>query len=144
GKSLAVTVVDDATDPPTAQNLYTKFINDNPPAALIGTTGSPAAVLIQSLVYNAQIIDITPSASTPFLTDAQPSHDRYMFRTAASHLLQAKALAKWMVRGPVGGVGCKKPIAIYQDDAFGAPIALNFVTFFNATVDGGAAITPIK
>jgi branched-chain amino acid transport system substrate-binding protein len=144
GKNLALTVIDDATDPNTSQNAYNSLNNQQRPVAFIGPTGSPAAVVVQAIAFQNQIIDITPSASTPILTDAQPSHDRYMFRTAASHDLQAKALAKWMAAGPPGGgpATCTKPAVIYQDDAFGAPMAAAFQKYFPANVSTDGGITP--
>jgi branched-chain amino acid transport system substrate-binding protein len=141
GKSFAISLLDDATDPSISTNAYNTLLA-HPPVAFIGPSGSPAAVGVQSIIFNAQIIDITPSASTPALTHAQPAHDRFMFRTAASHLLQAKALARWMTTGPSGGAtGCKRPAVIYQDDAFGQPIAQNFASNFaqSPPTDGGIA-----
>jgi branched-chain amino acid transport system substrate-binding protein len=147
GKNLDVALVDDNTDPNTSVTAYNNLLAKNP-VAFIGPTGSPAAVVVQGITFNAQVINVTPSASTPGLTDAQPAHDRFMFRTCASHALQARALAKWMAKGPGGGAGCRRPAVIYQTDAFGTPIATGFAAAFptyappiDAGVSAGVAIS---
>jgi branched-chain amino acid transport system substrate-binding protein len=140
GKSLNIVVIDDTTDPATSNNAFKKLVDDNKAFATIGPTGSPAAVVAGPTMFAAQIIQISPSASTPVMTDAQPAHDRFFFRTAASHALQAKALARWMTKGAAGVAPCRKPAVIYQDDAFGAPIAAGFAaSIATQTVDGGSA-----
>lgn len=146
GKSLNVVVIDDTTDPTTSNNAFATLIGDAGAGAIIGPTGSPEAVIAGPTVFAAQVIQISPSASTPQMTDAQPAHDRFFFRTAASHALQAKALARWMVKGPpAGAFGCRKPAVIYQDDAFGAPIAAAFATAVPLQpVDGGTATVPVS
>jgi branched-chain amino acid transport system substrate-binding protein len=144
GKNLAISLVDDATDPTQSANAYNGLL-PKAPVAFLGPTGSPAAVADGPIALGAQIFTVSPSASTPVMTDAQPAHNRFFFRTAASHALQAKALATWMVRGPAGGTGCRKPAVIFQNDAFGAPIAQIFAaTVASKAIDGGTAQVPVS
>ncbi len=145
GKSLNIVLIDDTTDPTTSKNAFQKLIDESHAAAIIGPTGSPAAVAAGPTLFNAQVIQISPSASTPTMTDAQPPRERFFFRTAASHAVQAKALARWITKGPAGGTACRKPAVIYQDDAFGAPIAAGFaVSVAGQALDGGAASVAVS
>ncbi len=136
GRQVKFTIVDDATDTAQATKNVEKFIADKVPI-LIGPSGSPQSLPLQLLAAKAKITLISPSASTPDTHDKEPAVDRYFFRTAASHALQARAIAIRVFKGfsdnagigadggADGGApaGCARPAIVHADDAYGNPIA---------------------
>jgi len=143
GRQVRFTIVDDATDTAQSTRNVEKFIADKLPI-IIGPTGSPQSVPLQLLAAKAKIVLISPSASTPDTHDKEPATDRYFFRTAASHALQARALAIRVYKGfsesrtAVSDAGaddggadggtvptgtCARPAIVHADDAYGNPIA---------------------
>jgi ABC-type branched-subunit amino acid transport system substrate-binding protein len=140
GKQLGVVLIDDTTDPNTCTSAFNTVVQQNL-VATVGPSGSPEAVAASPVLYQAKVLEISPSASTPQMSDAQPAVDRYFFRTAASHAVQAKAIARWIAKGPPGGTACKRPAVIYQNDAFGSPLGLGFAT--DLSLEAGDAGGPI-
>ena len=144
GRQVRFVIVDDATDTAQATRNVEKFIADKLPI-IIGPSGSPQSLPLQLLAAKAKIALISPSASTPDTHDKEPAVDRYFFRTAASHALQARALAIRVYTGFSGNkaVGsdagddggadgggtilptgtCARPAILHADDAYGNPIA---------------------
>lgn len=139
GRPLQVKAVDDATNADVTTQQVNTFLAERSSYVplILGPTGSPNAISAAELTFSAKVLLISPSASTPTLSDAQPKSDRYFFRTTGSHALQAKALsllARQGVSPAVGGpaVACAKTAVIYADDAYGKPIADVFAQDFTA------------
>jgi branched-chain amino acid transport system substrate-binding protein/neutral amino acid transport system substrate-binding protein len=133
GHPVHFQIVDDASDVPTAGSAFGGFVNAGV-VGVLGPSGSNLASATQPLAHSAMLPLISPSASTPTTREAEPCPDRYFFRTAASHALQARALALQAYRGlaplsagaPDAGpvvAGCRQLAVIHTDDTYGDPIA---------------------
>jgi branched-chain amino acid transport system substrate-binding protein len=148
GRKVHFEIIDDGTDTAKTKTAMETFLGKKYPV-ILGPTGSGQASDVQKLAAGAFTLAISPSASTPVTREAEPALDRYFFRTAASHGLQAKALAIRATRG-FGGAGpdggapatCKKVALITQDDAYGNPIATGFSAQLAA--GGGAVVIEKK
>lgn len=154
GRQVKFTIVDDATDTTQSTKNVNDFIGQKVPI-LLGPTGSPQSVPLQALGAQAKIAMISPSASTPDTHDKEPARDRYFFRTAASHALQAKALALRVFKGfsegapdagaSDGGVpaaACSRVAVIHADDAYGNPIEAGIAA--QMTKLGGSVVADVK
>lgn len=124
GKRVVFPIVDDET----SVNGFRKALDQlfaQKPSALIGPTSSGQAIDGQDRIFQANLLQISASASTPTMTLAQPSHDRTFFRTTASHELQARALAILTTGGStaIGMPKCTRAIIFHNDDDYGTPIA---------------------
>ncbi|HEU4408002.1 MAG TPA: ABC transporter substrate-binding protein [Polyangiaceae bacterium] len=140
GRPLVVEAVDDATNPQQTTDQINALLQRRPAIVplILGPTGSPNAISAAELTFNAKVLLISPSASTPTLSDAQPKAERYFFRTTGSHALQARALALLARQGvPAAGGGgpnrvCTTAAVVYADDPYGEPIAEVFAQAFAA------------
>jgi ABC-type branched-subunit amino acid transport system substrate-binding protein len=133
GRPVKFTIVDDATDTTQSKKNFQSFVDQLLPL-VIGPTGSPQSVPLQELAAQHKVVLVSPSASTPDTHDKEPARNRFFFRTAASHALQAKALAVRVFKGfteivgpqdggPTGSGMCARPAVVHADDAYGNPIA---------------------
>lgn len=159
GRQVKFAIVDDATDTNQSTKNVNDFIGQKVPI-LLGPTGSPQSVALQALAAQAKIAMISPSASTPDTHDKEPAQDRYFFRTAASHALQAKALALRVFKGfsegstpDAGGddggadggaptSACSSVAVVHADDAYGNPIAAGIAA--QMTKLGGSVVADVK
>jgi len=149
GKKVVFEIVDDRTESATAKTTLEGFFGRKIPIAL-GPSTSGQARDAQDAARAFGFPLISPSASTPVTTEAEPANDRYFFRTAPSHAVQARAIATRLFRGfrdassGDGGaaVQCKKVAVISQDDAYGNPIAEGIAATMKAL--GGSETTIIK
>ena len=130
-KKVVFEIVDDRTDTALTKTLFEGFFGRKLPVVL-GPSASGQATEGQNQAKAAGFPLISPSASTPVTTLGEPANDRFFFRTAPSHALQAKAIAIRLFKGiPLGAGGdggvnvasCRKLAIITQDDAYGNPIA---------------------
>jgi branched-chain amino acid transport system substrate-binding protein len=159
GRQVKFQIVDDTSDVDAAGGVVSSFIEAGV-AGMIGPSGSIQAPLVQSTAHAGKVAIISPSASTPVTRDAEACPDRYFFRTAASHGLQAKALALRSYRGfagmagdagtdgeagpvPDAGTGpevtgCRQVAVIHTDDTYGDPIAQGISTELSAL--GGSVV----
>jgi branched-chain amino acid transport system substrate-binding protein len=141
GRRVVFKILDDTTTDAKSKEVMQELINLKVPI-ILGPTGSPQAVAVHQMAMDAKIALISPSASTPVMTTAQPAKDRYFFRTAASHALQAQALAIRAFRGTSGTTACKKVALIQADDAYGNPIGAGFTE--KLTKLGGTVVLTLK
>jgi branched-chain amino acid transport system substrate-binding protein len=158
GRQVRFEIVDDRTDTAVTKTNMQAFLARRLPV-IIGPTGSGQAPDGQKLAAAAFTVLISPSASTPVTNGAEPAKDRYFFRTAASHALQAKAIAIRLFRGFPASTGadagareagiddagaplpgCRKVAIVNQDDAYGNPIAAGITSAMTA-LGGSTAIT---
>lgn len=133
------------TDPSKAN--VQSFLDQKVPI-MLGPTLSAQSAALQTLLKEKRVATISPSASTPGTREAEGPKDRFYFRTAASHSLQAKAIGRKIFNGfsdaPATGMdagadaaddaeagtpvdagapaACKNPAIIFTDDAYGKPI----------------------
>jgi ABC-type branched-subunit amino acid transport system substrate-binding protein len=155
GKQIHFRLQDDASDPMVGTGVVNGFIGDaGHPAmpGLLGPSGSTLAHDLQALVHDAKVSLISSSASTPVTRDAEACPDRYFFRTAASHALQAKALAfraysGFASPGDAGSMGpaatgCRQLAVINTDDDYGNPMADGIAS--EIALLGGAVVFQAK
>ncbi len=152
GRPVVFDVKDDQTDDGTIlQGVVNDLLNSHV-SAMLGPIGSTQVNVAQKLTYAAKTIEITATATSPILSDAQPPTDRYLFRTVPNDLLQAKALAIFAFAGPslfsgdagttppvdagadAGSVtpsgACRKMAIIYNNDDYGVPFEAALKTNF--------------
>ncbi len=159
GKKVVFEIVDDNTDSAKAKANLQGFFQRKIAIAL-GPSTSGQARDAQDTAHTFGFPLISPSASTPVTTDAEPATDRFFFRTAPSHAVQAKAIAVRLFKGfrdgsrPVGDGGagdagtgspnvqCRRVAVIVQDDAYGNPIGTGIEETMKAL--GGGTTTIIK
>ncbi len=139
GRHIAIDIQDDLSDPTNGVvTVANHFITEAVPAVL-GPLSSGEALAVNLLFAAHKIVEISPSATSPALTDAQPMTDRYFFRTAPADDFQGKAVAKLMYDGvpPLAtsdagasadggastpsllGGGCRKAYLVNGDDGYG-------------------------
>jgi len=157
GKKVVFEIVDDRTDSAVSKPNFEGFFGRKMPVVL-GPTGSGQALDGQNIAKAAGFPLISPSASTPVTTAAEPQTNRFFFRTAPSHALQAKAIAIRLFKGfgapapvdagagdggaPAGNGTCRKVAIVNQDDAYGNPIAAGIKETMTAL--GGEAPLVLK
>jgi ABC-type branched-subunit amino acid transport system substrate-binding protein len=139
GRHLAVDTQDDLSDPANGViNAANHFIGEKVPAVL-GPLSSGEALAVNLLYAQNKIVEISPSATSPALTDAQAETNRYFFRTAPADDFQGKAVAKLIYDGVpplvtpdagttedggtsaptlIGG-GCRNAYLVNGDDGYG-------------------------
>lgn len=100
GRRIEFIVVDDASD--STQRIVDQTIKliDDGAIAIIGPIGSGQVSAVQKATFDRQIIQISGSSTSPELTSIQPARDRFFFRTVPHDLLQARAMALFVLRGP--------------------------------------------
>jgi ABC-type branched-subunit amino acid transport system substrate-binding protein len=136
-------VFDDTTDVATSKAKTEELAALGLPL-VIGPTGSPVAPEDAKVLFEKRTVLLSPSASSPAMRDAQPAKDRYFFRTAASHALQAKALALKVFGGIAGSPPCKKASVAYADDGYGKPIFEGFKAQFEKLGGSVVAARPLS
>lgn len=172
GRPVVFDVKDDQTDQGA---ILTGVVNDllgSHVSAMLGPIGSTQVNVAQKLTYNAKTIEITATATSPILSDAQPATDRYLFRTVPNDLLQAKALAIFAYAGPAlfsdagttpvvdsgssdagdaGGGGpvtaagtCRKMAIVYNNDDYGVPFEAALKSNFEDPTRAGAGAVVVE
>ena len=122
-------VAADATgDPSTAVRVARHLVEAEGVHAIVGPNASAAALPVsQEVSASLGIPTISPSATSPYLTDARD--DGYFFRTALSDAIQGPVLADLARDRGFGSVGL-----IYQDDAYGQGLAEAFEASWTGTL----------
>ena len=122
-------VAADATgDPSTAVQVARHLVQVEGVHAIVGPNASAAALPVsQDVSASLGIPTISPSATSPYLTDAED--EGYFFRTALSDAVQGPVLADLARDRGFSNVGL-----IYQDDAYGQGLADAFETSWTGTL----------
>ena len=126
GRHIQFKVVDDFSDTTQAVGAVGTLLRDGP-AGILGPLSSGQVLATQSLTYQQRIVQITASATSTLLSTAQPSHDRYLFRTAPADDFQGGAIAQLVYGGiaPAAdggaafGGGCRRVSTVNGDDGYG-------------------------
>ncbi|MEO9143740.1 MAG: ABC transporter substrate-binding protein, partial [Polyangiaceae bacterium] len=120
GRRVVFDVKDDQSKSDTTlTEIINGFLNAKDPA-ILGPIGSTQVSVAQQLSYNAKTIQLSATATGIGLTDAQPSRDRYLFRTVPSDTYQAEALAQFAYAGVAlfgGDAGTIPPVDAGPGDA---------------------------
>ena len=122
-------VAADATgDPSTAVQVTRHLVEVEGVHAIVGPNASAAALPVsQEVSASLGIPTISPSATSPYLTDAEDGG--YFFRTALSDAVQGPVLADLVRDRGFSNVGL-----IYQDDAYGQGLADAFEESWTGTL----------
>ncbi|MHB8061296.1 MAG: ABC transporter substrate-binding protein, partial [Ruminiclostridium sp.] len=110
GKKVELVTFDDKGDSNEAVNVANKFVSDKNILGIVGNFNS-SATLAAAPIYNSnKIVDVSPSSSSPKVTDAGD----YIFRVITTDAFQADYIAKWSKEE-----GLKKVAIIYEQTDFG-------------------------
>lgn len=143
GRHIHIEVFDDLSDSTKgAPNAAQHFIGEALPAVL-GPLSSGECLAVDKTYAAQKIVEISPSATSPALTNDQAATDRYFFRTAPPDDFQGKAVAKLIYdgvasiaaadagapatdaggdggsAGPMIGGGCRNAYLVNGDDGYG-------------------------
>ena len=120
GLPVEVVARDSTLDPETAAAVARRMIEEDGIHALVGPSTSANSIVVAERVTGpARIPIISPSATSPLLTDANDSD--FFFRTALSDSAQGPVLAAMTSERGFDNVGL-----IYRDDAWGKGLADSF------------------
>lgn len=120
GRPVETAVGDTALDPDTAVAEARRLIEDEGVHALVGpSTSANALPVAQQVAGPARVPLISPSATSPSLTDA--ADDDFFFRAALSDLAQGPVLARIARQRGFDNVG-----VIYRDDLWGRGLSQAF------------------
>ncbi len=126
GRPVEIVFADDRTEPEQAAVVARRMIEDGV-VAIIGSLGSSASLAVQEVTGPAQIPQISCCSTSEDLTTAQPTDNRFLFRTVSSDLLQAEVTARYAV-----DEGCNRLAILHVDDAYGNPFAASIDSRFTA------------
>ena len=167
GRRVSFKVVDDATDTGSVVGNIVKGMLDEGAVAILGPRGSTQVLSVQDQIAKRQVIEISGSATSPSLTDAQSPINRFLFRTIPPDTLQGKAVAILAINGPPDRVlgdagvvdagnneagdagtvkpltnGCTKMAIVHSDDSYGNPFSAATVAEF--TKRGGSVVANLS
>lgn len=133
GRFLELLVLDDSADTQAAVRVAQQFYDDPRVVAVIGhlTSGTTIAA---APVYNGgatPLLEISPSASSPAVSDAGP----YTFRVCPTDLVHGVQLASWARER----LGVARAAVLYQNDSYGRSVREAFVRSFTRL--GGAIVS---
>ena len=120
GQPVQVVEADSTLDPEQAVNTARRMVEQEGIHALVGPTSSATTLPVAERVAGpAHIPMVSPSASSPLLTDADDMD--FLFRTVLSDSVQGPALA-----GLAEGQGLDNVGIIYANDAWGQGLFSTF------------------
>jgi branched-chain amino acid transport system substrate-binding protein len=91
GKSLELVYRDDATNPEVGRQVTQELIDEVGVGAIIGAVSSAVTVAIAPICESERVILLSPTASTPDITQA----GYYIFRIYPSDILEGTAMANF-------------------------------------------------
>ena len=128
GKPVEVVVGDSTLDPDTAAEEARRMIEEEGVHAIVGPSSSANALLVVERVTGpAGVPTISPSATSPMLTDIED--DDLFFRTALSDSAQGPVLARVAGERGFDNVGL-----LYRDDAWGRGLFESFEGAWTGTL----------
>ena len=128
GRPVATAVGDTALDPVTAVAEARRLIEDEGVHVLVGpSTSANALPVAEGVAGPARVPLISPSATSPSLTDAED--DDFFFRAALSDLAQGPVLAQIAQQRGFDNVGL-----IYRNDLWGQGLAGAFEAAWDGSV----------
>lgn len=117
GRQVKFDIVDDKSDEGAGVSAVAEDFAKRGVAAVIGPVGSQQVVATQGILSQAQIIQISPSATSTDLTKIQPDDNRFLFRTTPADDFQGAAVILFATRTPKGLGDAGVPV-----DEAGAPV----------------------
>jgi branched-chain amino acid transport system substrate-binding protein len=126
GHPLELQPEDDGCNAEGGQTSATKIVSNPQIVAMIGTSCSGAGVPASEIISDAGYVMVSPSNTSPALTDpAQSFHEGYL-RTAHNDLIQGAAMAEFAVNE----LGLTKAAAIHDGDPYTEGLASAFSNSF--------------
>jgi branched-chain amino acid transport system substrate-binding protein len=130
-------VIDDQSSEREDIEAVAQGFVDRGVAAVIGPLGSSQVVRTQQILFDNQVLQISPSATSTELTGIQPAGDRFLFRTTPADDFQGAAVILLAQRTPRalgdggapatgdGGapVTCQRLAIVNIDNSYGNPMA---------------------
>ena len=123
GRPVEIVFADDRTDPDQAVRVTRQLLEDGA-VAIIGPLTSGATLAVAAVTQQAQVPQISCCATSEDLSAAQPTDNRFLFRTVPSDLLQAQVTARY------AAANCQTLSILHLDDAYGNPFAASLVAAF--------------
>lgn len=122
GRPIELISLDDFGDPDSAVSVATRLVDANV-AVVVGHVFS-GTTLASAPVYNsARITQISPSSSSPLVTNA----GEYTFRVCPSDLQQGASLARFAAER----LGFRRGTILYLNDEYGRGIRATFASEFS-------------
>ncbi|MFT5355805.1 MAG: ABC-type branched-subunit amino acid transport system substrate-binding protein [Polyangiales bacterium] len=138
GRPVEIVFADDRTEVDQAVRVARQLIEEEGVVAIIGPLISGATLAVAEVTQAAQIPQISCCATSEDLTAAQPTDNRFLFRTVPSDLLQAQVSARYAADN------CQRLSILHLDDAYGNPFAASLVSVFESLATGEQSVsTPI-
>lgn len=132
GRQVEWVVADGTLDPETAVSEARRLVEEEGIHALVGPSTSASTLpVVERVTGPGKIPTISPSATSPLLTEAEDSD--FFFRTALSDSAQGPVIAKLVEDQGFGNVG-----VVYRDDAWGKGL---FDSFRGAWTGGLRAVS---
>lgn len=116
GKKIEVVTVDDACEPKQGPVAANRVINDKI-HYVVGPVCSGATIAAAPIYNNEGVVVVTPSATSPALTDGKNYH--YIFRTIGRDDQQGPAAARFIIQK----VKPKKVAVLHDKQSYGQGIA---------------------
>ncbi len=116
GKKVEVVVVDDACEPKQGPVAANRIVNDKI-GYVVGPVCSGAAIAAASIYNNEGVVLVTPSATSPALTEGKNFH--YIFRTIGRDDQQGPTAAKFIAEKAKP----KKVAVLHDKQSYGQGIA---------------------
>lgn len=131
GRPLFFDIQDDKSEADEAVKVAQSFVARKA-IAVIGPIGSGQVVKVHQIYADANILEISPTATSVDLTTIQPTDDRWFFRTTPADDFQGAAVLRFAQLTPLGLVDggapppdsgipstCSKLVIVNIDNAYG-------------------------
>ncbi len=124
GRPLQLVVLDDSANADVTLRVARELYDNSNVIAVVGHLTS-SSTLAAAPVYGSgtnPIVQISPSASSPLITDAGP----HTFRVCPSDLVHGSRLAEWAR----AQLGAERAAILYQNDDYGRGVRATFASSF--------------
>ena len=124
GRPLQLVVLDDSASAGVTLRVARELYDNSNVIAVVGHLTSSSTLAAAPLYRSGTnpIVQISPSASSPLITDAGP----YTFRVCPSDLVHGSRLAEWAR----AQLGAERAAILYQNDDYGRGVRATFASSF--------------
>jgi branched-chain amino acid transport system substrate-binding protein len=127
GHTVELQPEDDLCSAEGGQTSAQKIVSDPSIVAMVGTSCSGAGVPAAKIISDAGYVMVSPSNTSPALTDPQ-QHQKGYLRTAHNDKVQGRAMAEFALQE----LGVKTAAAIHDGDPYTEGLAFVFAESFEA------------
>ena len=128
GHPIELAPEDDGCNAEGGQTAATKIVSNPQVVGVVGTTCSGAGVPAAGIISDAGYVMISPSNTSPALTDPEQSWKPGYLRTAHNDLVQGAAMANFVYNE----LGLRTAAAIHDGDPYTEGLAQSFSDAFTA------------